>query len=125
MGIWHLKAKRKASGGKVIPARKKKKYELGREPTKTQIGDVKAARLKSRGFVRKISLISSNVASVSDPATRKVVKAKIIKIVENRANPQYVKQGIITRGAVLETDMGKVVVTSKPGQHGVINAKKI
>lgn len=125
MGIWHLKAKRKATGGKIIPARKKKKFELGREPTKTQIGDVKTARLKSMGFVKKTAVISSNVASVSDPATKKVAKAKIIKIVENKANAQYVKQGIITRGAILETDKGKVIVTSKPGQHGIINAKKI
>jgi small subunit ribosomal protein S8e len=29
---------------------------------------------------------------------------------------------IITKGAVIETDAGKARVTSRPGQHGVVNA---
>jgi small subunit ribosomal protein S8e len=33
-----------------------------------------------------------------------------------------VRQNIVTRGAVIETEAGRARVTSRPGQHGVINA---
>ena len=34
----------------------------------------------------------------------------------------YVRQNIITKGAVIMTDAGKARVTSRPGQSGSINA---
>jgi len=32
-----------------------------------------------------------------------------------------VRRNIITKGAILQTDLGKVRVTNRPGQEGVIN----
>ena len=48
--------------------------------------------------------------------------SKILKVVENRANPNYVRQNIITKGSVVETEKGNAKVTSRPGQHGIVNA---
>ena len=31
-------------------------------------------------------------------------------------------RGIITKGALIETELGKAIVTSRPGQDGVVNA---
>jgi small subunit ribosomal protein S8e len=33
-----------------------------------------------------------------------------------------VRRNIITRGAVVETKLGRARITSRPGQHGVANA---
>ncbi|RLF79472.1 30S ribosomal protein S8e, partial [Thermococci archaeon] len=38
------------------------------------------------------------------------------------ANRQYVRRNIITKGAIIQTEIGKAIVTSRPGQDGVVNA---
>jgi SSU ribosomal protein S8E len=52
----------------------------------------------------------------------KVKKAKIIKVLDNATNNDYKRRGIITKGAILETQEGKCRVISKPGQNGIVNA---
>jgi len=46
-------------------------------------------------------------------------------LIENKANKEFLRKRIITKGAIIETELGKAVVTSRPGQDGVINAKLI
>ena len=41
---------------------------------------------------------------------------------ENTSNPHYVTRNIMTRGAVVQTEIGLAKITSRPGQDGVINA---
>jgi small subunit ribosomal protein S8e len=38
MAIWQGKPKRKPSGGRIIAARKKRKFEIGREKQFTRLG---------------------------------------------------------------------------------------
>ena len=45
----------------------------------------------------------------------------ILGVIENSANPNYVRRNIITKGAIVETPEGNAKVTSRPGQDGVIN----
>ena len=52
----------------------------------------------------------------------KVKKTKILKVLENSTNNDYQRRGIITKGAILETQEGKCRVVSKPGQTGIVNA---
>ncbi|MBI3254871.1 MAG: 30S ribosomal protein S8e, partial [Nitrosarchaeum sp.] len=47
---------------------------------------------------------------------------KILKVLENSTNNDYQRRGIITKGAILETEAGKCRVVSKPGQTGIVNA---
>ena len=47
---------------------------------------------------------------------------KIISVVENPANRQYVRRNIVTKGAIVQTEIGKALVTSRPGQDGIVNA---
>lgn len=56
-----------------------------------------------------------------DPETNKVEVAEILNVVENRANPHFVRRNIITKGAIVETSKGLAKVTSRPGQHGILN----
>ncbi len=52
----------------------------------------------------------------------KVKKTKILKVLDNATNNDYKRRGIITKGAILETQEGKCKVVSKPGQNGIVNA---
>ena len=67
------------------------------------------------------STIQENIANLLDKKTNKYNKVKILNIIGNPANRNFVRRNIITKGTVLETDAGKAVVTSRPGQEGVIN----
>jgi len=72
---------------------------------------------------KKIIALSSNTANVV--VGGKYKQAKIISVEENPADSHFVRRNIITKGALIQTDLGKAVVTSRPGQTGVINAKLI
>ena len=71
---------------------------------------------------QKVRVLRTNVVNVVDTKKNKTFKTKIIQVVENPANPHYVRRNIITKGAIIETEAGNARVTSRPGQHGVLNA---
>jgi small subunit ribosomal protein S8e len=121
MAVWHLRAKRKPTGGKLNTFSKKKLSQRGSEFLGTSIGAkrVKAREISGGGIKRNI--YSSDMINVVDKENRQWKKAKILTVVENPANPHFVRRNIITRGAVVKTDIGLVRVTSRPGQDGVLN----
>ncbi|PSP82365.1 30S ribosomal protein S8e [Halobacteriales archaeon QS_1_68_17] len=111
---------RKRTGGRRRPIRKKRKFELGDEPTETQVGEPKLKTLDARGNTTKVRAMETNVASVA--VDGEVVAAEIESVSENDANPNYVRRNIITKGAIVETSEGEARVTSRPGQDGQVNA---
>ncbi len=122
MAVWHGKSKRKPTGGKLRPSRKHKKCELGRLPALTKLGELRMKIIRTRGGNRKFRLKSVDYANVIDPTTGKAQKIKIVDIVENKANPHFVREKIITKGAIVKLENGKLAkVTSRPGQDGVVN----
>ncbi|WP_424018128.1 30S ribosomal protein S8e [Halorientalis pallida] len=110
---------RKRTGGRLRPNHKKKKHELGDEPTETQVGDAKLKFVDKRGNTKKIRAIEADTASVATDG--EVVAAEIENVEANDANPNYARRNIITKGAILETSEGRVRVTSRPGQDGQVN----
>ena len=50
----------------------------------------------------------------------KMKKVAIKRVVESY-NTEYIRMNIITKGAVVETEVGKVKVTNRVGQDGVVN----
>ncbi|MDI6708321.1 MAG: 30S ribosomal protein S8e [Candidatus Thermoplasmatota archaeon] len=120
MALWHGKSRRKSSGGILKLSRKKRKYEIGREKRETGLGEHKTQVFRVRGNNQKIRVLRAGVANVMTKS-KKAQKSKIIAVLENRANPHYMRRNIITKGAVIQTELGKALVTSRPGQHGVIN----
>src|SRR6056297_993026 len=95
---------RKRTGGRRRPIHKKKKHELGRQPTETQVGDQKLKVVDSRGNTQKVRAVTTNVASVADGA--ETVEATIEQVTENPSNPNYARRNIITKGAIVETSEG-------------------
>lgn len=122
MALWQGKAKRKKTGGRRVYARKKRKYEIGREKRDTSLGEHKIHVFRTRGDNRKIRVLRAGIANIFDPKENKSQKTKILSVIENTANPHYVRRNVITKGAVIKTEIGDAKVTSRPGQDGVINA---
>jgi small subunit ribosomal protein S8e len=111
---------RKRTGGRRVRSRKKKRHQLGRDPTETTVGEPRLRTVDSRGGTTKTRALSTNVASVADGG--ETVEATVENVVENPANPNYVRRNIVTKGAVIETSAGRARVTSRPGQTGQVNA---
>ncbi len=122
MALWQGRSRRKPTGGRYRPLRKKRKYEIGPEQQYAFLGPQKVKLYRTRGRNQKVRLLNAEFANVIDPKSGKTTKSKIVTVKENSSNPHFVTRNIITRGAVLQTDLGLAKVTSRPGQDGVINA---
>lgn len=66
-------------------------------------------------------VVTADFVNVSD-GKGKALKSKIIRVKKSPANRDYERRGVITKGAVLETEAGEAVVTSRPTADGVVNA---
>ena len=125
MGIWQGRSRRKRTGGRLRPIRKKRRFEIARELQIATVGagNVKPYRVRGRNV--KLRVLTAATINVYDPSTRKSQPARIVTVRENPANPNYVQRNIITRGAILETELGLVRVLSRPGQDGVLNGVRV
>ena len=121
MAKWQGRSLKKGSSGRIWPSRKKRKYELGRESADTKIGEKKKKEISARGDTSKSKLLSIDTVNVTDTETGKSAKTKINTVLENPADPHLARRNIITKGAIIETEVGKVKITSRPGQEGVLN----
>ena len=119
------RSKRKFTGKKYKYFHKKRKRELERPPIETQVGDIKKKRQRILGGNYKLKLFSTNYINVTDPTSNKTSKVKILRFESNPASKDYNRRHILTKGSIVETELGKVKITSRPGQHGVLNAVAI
>ena len=119
---WQGKIGRKLTGGKLILARGKRKFEIGREQSDTTIGDVRIKKVQVRGGREKVRMLRGNMVAVADPVTGMSKMVKIETAKENRANLHYMRRNILTKGAVIKTEIGDARITNRPGQDGIINA---
>ncbi|MBU0686187.1 MAG: 30S ribosomal protein S8e [Thermoplasmatota archaeon] len=122
MAIWQGRPKRKPSGGRLRAARKKRRFEIGREKQFTHLGKRKVKMYRVKGNNSKARLLMADVANVVDPKTRVIKKVKILTVKTNPSNPNYVQRNIMTKGATVMTEIGEAVITSRCGQDGVVNA---
>jgi small subunit ribosomal protein S8e len=113
---------RKFTGGRTIPNRIRRKFEIDRYPNEAIAGPTQNIVRKVRGSNIKIAFKSSEYANINDQDNKKTVRSKITKVSKNPANKDYERRGVITKGAVIETELGLARVISRPGQDGVINA---
>jgi small subunit ribosomal protein S8e len=115
----HKKKVNAGTGGRKRKARDKKLAHIGGSFTGTKVSE-KDERVKERLRGGKKGLKLKKAVSVSVVTKEGGKKAKISKVIESH-NPEFVRMNIITKGAVLETDIGKVRVTNRVGQDGAIN----
>lgn len=122
MGLWQGKPQRKRSGGRLRSQRKKRKFEIGAEAQVTTIGGERKKFARIRGGNQKVRVLSTDKANVVIPKKNKIQSVKVLSVVENPSDPHYVQRNIITKGAIIQTELGKAKVTSRPGQDGIVNA---
>ncbi len=122
MALWQGSSKRSKTGRRIRHARGKRKFEIGRESQLTTIGDTRLKKIRTLGNNRKTKAKIINVAHVVDQKNNKTTKAEIKSVVGNPANLNYIRRNIINKGAIIETNLGKARVTSRPGQTGTVNA---
>ena len=110
----------KVTGGRRHPLRSRRKYEMDRFPNEAITGEQITITRKVRG--KNIKTAIKTIDSVNLAIDSKIKRVKIIKVLENATNNDYQRRGIISKGAILETEEGKCRVVSRPGQHGTVNA---
>jgi len=123
MALTQSRPKRKLSGKRYKDYRKKKLFELGRTPSLTKVDNkekVRSVRVMGRNYKRK--LLRVVFANVLDSSTGKYSKTKIKTVLESPANVYYVRRNILVKGTIIDTELGKAKVTSRPGQEGIVNA---
>ena len=121
MALWQGESARKPSGGRLRLARKKRRFEVAKEDVETKLGAHVQKLIRAKGANQKVKLLATDKINVTDPATGKAKAATIKTVTENSANIHYVRRNILTKGVVVETDIGKVRVTSRPGQTGTLS----
>ncbi|WP_407430953.1 30S ribosomal protein S8e [Methanobrevibacter sp.] len=121
MAISQGKSTRSPSGARNVANRGKRKSELGRDPAETRVDEKRLRKIRTRGGNEKLRLATANKINLTDVKSGKTQVTDILGVIENDANPNYVRRNIITKGAVVETPEGNAKVTSRPGQDGVVN----
>ena len=123
MSVWHGNLrKKKSSGGRKSASRKKRRFERGSYPTQTTLGERKLKTIRRHGGNLKTRALREKQGSISNPSTGRTDREEIVRVVRNPANVNYDRRRVITKGTILETKLGLARVTSRPGQHGIINA---
>ena len=117
----HARSKRKYTGKKYKYFRKKRKRELFRPTIDTVIGENKKKKQRTLGGNAKVKLFSTDFINVTDPNTNKTSKVRILGFESNAASKDLNRRHILTKGAVIETELGNARITSRPGQHGTLN----
>ncbi|MCK4269002.1 MAG: 30S ribosomal protein S8e [Methanogenium sp.] len=119
---WQGRSVRKETGGRVSLSRGKRKSEIGRSPADTHLGDDRRKLIRTHGGNLKVRALRACYASVSNPKTGETKKVLIENVEKNTANPNYVRRNLLTKGAIIKTEMGLARIASRPGQDGIINA---
>ncbi len=117
----HGRSGTKRTGGRRRAHRNKRKHEAGRFSTETELGDPILRAIDVRGGNEKVRALKANTASVTT-GDGETTMVEIQDVVENAADPNYARRNIITKGAIIETELGRARVTSRPGQDGQVNA---
>lgn len=121
MVLYTRRSKRKQTGKRYVENRKKKKRNLGGIQKLCTPGEEQRVTSRRRGANKITSLVHTQYAVVNvNPTTKKKVKIKIVK--ENQASQHFVRINALTKGAVVDSDIGLIKITSRPSRHGVVNA---
>lgn len=121
MVVYQKHSKRKITGGRYRASGKKVLSLMGSMPTHTKVGTKKIKLRREKGGLFKQTLLTSDKINVMNPKTKKAQTTEILTVIESPSNRHFIRRNIITKGTILETKLGKVKVTSRPGQEGTLN----
>ena len=119
---WQGRSVRRVTGGRYRPSRGKRRTEIGSAPTDTHIGEDRRKIVRTFGGNPRVRAMRAKYASVANRTSGEIRKVLIETVEANGANPNYVRRNLLTKGAVVRTEIGRARIVSRPGQDGVINA---
>ncbi|TFK20951.1 ribosomal protein S8e [Coprinopsis marcescibilis] len=96
--------KRSATGAQKPHYRKKRKFELGRQPASTKLGAKRVHTVRVRGGnlkYRALRLDTGNFAWGSEGITR---KTRLIGVVYNASNNELVRTNTLVKSAIIQID---------------------
>ncbi len=114
-----MKTGRKISGGKYVARRKKKKFELPGQRRVIKLGENKRKTKRTKGGNKKVLTLRANTVNVMKSG--KSSKVQIKNVLETPSNKFLARQNVLTKGTIVQTDLGKVKITNRPTQEGVVN----
>tara|TARA_A100001234_G_scaffold20043_1_gene15881 strand:- start:117 stop:512 length:396 start_codon:yes stop_codon:yes gene_type:complete len=125
MAKWHGISRRKPTGGRLKRPnryRGKRRTEVASEKQFAFVGEKDIRKnYRKRANSQTVRSLSVKSVNVNIPKDGKTILTNVVNVVGNDADSNFVRRNIVTKGAILETEMGKVRVTSRPGMHGVVS----
>jgi len=115
-----LKKGRKITGGRYIKRRKKRLYELPGQRRIVKLGEDKRKSKRVRGGNIKTFLLGAKTINIQ-LASNKTKKTEIKNVLETPSNRFLARQDILTKGTIVETELGKAKITNRPTQEGIVN----
>ncbi len=123
---FHGASDRKSAGnGKLkVKSRDKKRHEVGGYFAATRLGEKNVIKkIRARGGKYKDKLKNAGYANLLVDGSYKKVKIK--GVIESKDNRNFARLNIITKGTIIDTEMGRAIVLNRPGKEGFVNAKLI
>ena len=115
-----MKTGRKISGGKYKKQRKRRIRDLQGQRRIVKLGKNRRKTKRTSGGNKKVVLFLAEEINVK-LKDGKIKRTKIKNVLETPANKFLARQNVITKGSILETELGKVKVKSRPSQSGILN----
>jgi len=114
----------KGTGGRRGRRTDRKLRFAGGSFTATKVGEKDNRKLRTaRGRTAKVKLKTAKFINVlTKEGMKKVAMRTVLETPDNR---HHARQNIVTKGAIVDTEIGKVKVTNRVGQDGVVNGKLI
>merc|ERR1719461_1015463 len=105
MGIsrdkWH---KRRKTGGRREPIRKKRKFELGRPAANTKLGPRRIHTVRTRGGGKKYRAMRLDTGNFAWGSESQARKTRIIDVVYNASNNELVRTKTLVKNAIVQID---------------------
>lgn len=109
----------KGTGGKKVKFSDKRLVHAGGTFTATKLSEKEELKkIRTGGGNSKVKIRKTQFVNV--PSEKGTKRVKITNVIKGNT-PDFTRQNIMTKGAIVQTEMGKVRITSRPGQHGVLS----
>merc|ERR1711937_157577 len=96
--------KRKVTGAKRTPYRTKRKYEIGRPPANTKLGETRMRLVRVRGGNIKKKLIRQNKGNFAWGSEAIAKKTRILDVIYNASSNELVRTKTLVKSAVIVVD---------------------
>jgi small subunit ribosomal protein S8e len=96
--------KRRATGGRLKIWRKKRKFEMGRQPSNTRLGVKRIHDVRCRGGAIKRRALRLDHGNFSWGAEAVSRKSRLLDVVYNASNNELVRTKTLVKGAIVQVD---------------------